>query len=198
MSMSKANNDKNQQEAATALQREIEETNRKLVKYCPELASEYGRYPIKRVRWLDLKEKGPKGEKLFLRKPKDKDGTANSKEEPPMIPDYVYGRGPFGDGYYSLLTKFAHPNLYSRHTHNMPNNCCLCFQSPEAKKSFDEWDDVKRILFSRVNAKQPDDQVAYYDGIASAQQTAQMWYNATQNEALAVNTVNTINFAAHG
>jgi hypothetical protein len=59
--------------------------NAKLVNFVPELASEYAKYPMKRDRWLDPKETGPKHEQLFIA------ASWNTDQKS----DYVYGRGPY-------------------------------------------------------------------------------------------------------
>jgi hypothetical protein len=63
-----------------------ENMNRKMKRFVPELESEYATYPLQRTRWLDLKEKGPKGEPMWIKGPQS--------EEIKM--DYVFGAGPYG------------------------------------------------------------------------------------------------------
>jgi len=154
-----------------------EETNRKLVKWCPELASEYGKYPLQYPRWLDPKEKDPQGRPCFIQGP-----DAGMKEH------YAYGPGKYGRGYYHLLTLPSYQALYAKLSHETPGGCCAC--SAAARKEYDEYDDVKRIVHARSKATVPNDAKAYDDAIADAQVTAQMWYNGTQNEQLAINTAN--------
>lgn len=128
-------------------------------------------------RWLDPKEKDPRGRPCFLQEP-----DAGSKEH------YVYGPGKYGRGYYHLLTLSSYKALYARLSHEAPGGCCTC--SAAARKEYDEYDDVKRIVHARSKATVPNDAKAYDDAIADAQATAQIWYNGTQNEALAINTAN--------
>jgi hypothetical protein len=147
-----------------------DQINALLVKFLPECASKYATYPMKRDRWYLPNEKGSKGEPLFLKQP-----DAGVKM------DYVFGRGPGGPGYYSLLTKTAYINLYSRHTSACPVTCCAC--SKAAREAYDEWDDVKRIIFARQLAKKPNDVTAATDAMSEATGKAQAWHNGLQNEA---------------
>src|SRR5687767_13290009 len=98
-----------------------DEINATMIKFLPELASTYAKYPMKRDRWYLINEKGLKGERLFYK-----------EENSGLKMDYVFGRGPGGPGYYSLLTKTAYINLYSRITSECPVGCCAC--SKEARK----------------------------------------------------------------
>ena len=148
-----------------------DEINQKMVKFVPELASPYAKYPMARDRWLEPTEKTPSGRECYLQEP-----NAGMKE------DYVLGRGPLGEGYYSLLCRIAYENLYSRLTHEVPVGCCNC--SKEARRRYDEWDDVKRIVFARSKASIPNDGKAAKDAVSHAKSTAQVWHNNLQNEQL--------------
>lgn len=158
--------------------------NAKMVRFCPELDSVYARYPMSHKQWLDLKEKSSSGEKAFIK------STTNQG----FKKNYVFGRGPFGEGYYHIMTKHAYVNLYHRLMSEAPmGGCCAC--SKEAKQTYDQWDDVKRIVHARSVASRPDDLVARRDQENDARDTAQMWHNGLQNEQLAVNIVNAVNIA---
>lgn len=159
---------------------QIDAMNAMMVKFIPELASEYARYPMQHDRWYDGKETGPKGERCWLKGP----NTC-------MKMDYIFGRGRYGEGYYSLLTKASYIHLYARMTNEPPGGCCAC--SAAARKELDEFDDVKRLIHARSVASVPDDQVARSDAIKQAQGVASMWYNGMENEALAINIVNSVN-----
>ena len=156
------------------------EINAIMVRYVPELASEYSKFPMHRERWPTANQRGDKGEKLYLQESNDG-----------LKMDYVYGCGPYGKGYYSLLTKAAYTNLYNRVIQEMPMGCCIFNQ--KARKTYDEWDDVKRILYSRSVATVPDDGVAFRDAMAESQQTAQSWSLGMQGELLTHNFVNGMN-----
>jgi hypothetical protein len=91
--------------------------------------------------------------------------------------------------YYHLLTKYSYSNLYARHVNVPPVGCCAC--SKESRQTYDEWDDVKRLLHARSVASIPNDEVARNDQLNGAKDTAQMWHNGLQNEQLAVNIVQT-------
>jgi len=155
----------------------VDDMNAKMVKFVPELASDYARYPLKRDRWLEPKEKGPKDEPCFI---------SSSVDAGPK-PDYVFGRGKYGHGYYSLLTQYSYQNLYARLTHEAPGGCCAC--SKAARQEYDAYDDVKRIVYNRSVASRPDDVVASKDALRKAQGVAQVWHNGLQNEQLAIGAV---------
>jgi hypothetical protein len=153
-------------------------TNAKMVRFVPELASEYAKYPMKHARWFDPKEKDPKGKPCFIQS----DTDVGPK------PDYVFGRGKFGHGYYHIMTLEAYQNLYARMTHEFPGGCCYCFISA-ARKEVDNYDDVKRIVYNRSVATKPDDGVAAQDAMNKAKDTAQAWHNGLQNEQLVVGAI---------
>ena len=127
-----------------------EETNRKLVKFCPELASEYAKYPMQHARWLDPKETDPQGKPCFIQGP-----DAGPK------PDYVFGPGKYGRGYYHLLTVFSYKILHARLSNEHPGGCCG--SSSKTRKELDEYDDVTRIVHARSVATVPNDQQAKED-----------------------------------
>ena len=154
--------------------RSAEEINAIMVKFLPECDSDYARYPMKHSRWLTLGEKDPSGKPAWMKKDFNQG----------VIKDYVYGRGPGGPAYYHILTKNAYINLYGRITHECPVACCAL--TKEARIAQDEWDSVRRIIHARHLSNVPDDQVAVKQQIQEAQGTAQMWYNAGQNEQLAI------------
>jgi len=74
------------------------ELNSSMVKFHPELSSDYAHYPMNHKRWLQPSEKGPNGEPCYV-----KGGDPSLRKK-----DYVYcKRGAFGPGYYSLMTKVS-------------------------------------------------------------------------------------------
>jgi hypothetical protein len=148
--------------------------NAKMAKFVPELASGYAKYPLNRDRWLNPDEKDPKGEPCFVK--------GGSREA--LKIDYVFGRGIYGEGYYSLLTKASYINLHARMSNEAPMGCCAC--SKAARKEIDECDDVKRIVYNRSVAKVPNDGTAAKDAIELARGTAQAWHNGLQNEQLVI------------
>jgi hypothetical protein len=130
-------------------ERSIEDTNRIMVKFLPELASEYAKFPMKGdKKWFTpgANQKGLKGEPCFIA----------STQNAGFKMDYVWGRGPCGLGYYSLLTKEAQVNLYSRINLEAPGFSC----SKGARKEYDEYDDVKRLMFARYKSPKADDDLA--------------------------------------
>ena len=126
------------------------EMNRLLVKFLPELDSDYARYPMHHKRWLGPSEKGPKGEPCFV-----KGGSPEIIKK-----DYAYCKnGSFGPGYYSLMTKIAYNNLYSKHSSQHPGTCgCAC--NAEDRKLIDEHDTVNRLLYGRHFSPRPCDAAA--------------------------------------
>ena len=157
-----------------------EETNRKMAKYCPELASEYAKYPMQRAKWLDPRELDPEGKPCYIQGP-----DAGPK------PNYVFGPGKCGRGYYHLLTRFSYQILYARLANAQPTACCAC--NAKARKEVDEYDDVARIVYNRSVASIPNDEQAYKDAISGARSTAQSWSTGLQIEQQAVMFVNNSN-----
>jgi hypothetical protein len=120
--------------------------NANMVKFVPEFASEYAAYPLNRGQWLNPDGNDPKGRPCFVK--------GGSKAE--LMMHYVFGCGPFGEGYYSLLTKNAYINLHARMTNEAPvMGGCAC--SKAARKEIDEYDDVRRLVYNRSVATVPND-----------------------------------------
>ena len=131
--------------------RSTAEINALMAKHVPELASCYATYPLKEEQWYGANHKGKKGEPCFLSAPTNEG----------LKIDYVWGgKGPLGPGYYSLLTKPAYVNLYSRVNSEGPGACCCGAPSAESRRTVAEWDDVKTIVYGRYVSPQPDDAVA--------------------------------------
>jgi len=125
------------------------ELNASMIKFLPELDSDYARYPMNHKRWYQPNEKGPKGEPCYIK-----------SEDVGIKKDYAYCKqGRFGPGYYSLMTKVAYVNLYSKHDSNQPGTCgCAC--NAEDRKLIDEHDDVRRLMYGRQLAPKPSDTAA--------------------------------------
>jgi hypothetical protein len=149
------------------------ETNAKMARVCPELASEYARFPLHNKAWMSPKAKGPKDIPLWVSAPKGS----------PMKMDHVHGAGPKGWGYYHLLTRDSYHILYARLTNEMP--ACCCAMNAAARKEMSDWDDVKTIVYNRSVASIPDDDQAMRDAISLAQGEAQVHYHMEQNFQLA-------------
>jgi hypothetical protein len=147
-----------------------------MAKHVPELASEYAKFPLRRDRWMKGNEKGPKGEKMYLKGSNDG-----------LKLDYVYGTGPYGRGYYSLLCRSSYVSLYARVLSEMPIGCCLL--GAAARKEYDEWDDVKRLLHARSVSTIPDDAVAFGDALAESRQFANDYGMFLATEAIATTTI---------
>jgi hypothetical protein len=152
------------------------EINAKMARICPELASEYARYPLHNKAWMRPNANGPKDVPLWISAPK---GSSSLKL------DYVHGAGPRGWGYYHLLTRDSYVSLYARITNEMPA-CGCCALNATARKEVSDWDDVKTIVYNRSIATIPDDDQAKRDAISLAQGEAQGHYHMEQNFQLAV------------
>jgi len=108
---------------------------------------------------------------------------------------YVWGSGPFGFGYYHLLTKAAHITLYQR-IHNRrvftgadTGVVCGCFGSPDPNAiptelpsiPADDLDDLRMLFHARSVASAPNDAKAQNDQMAESQTTAKAFYTYDQN-----------------
>mmetsp|Transcript_5228 Transcript_5228/g.14676 ORF Transcript_5228/g.14676 Transcript_5228/m.14676 type:complete len:224 (+) Transcript_5228:23-694(+) len=144
---------------------------RVLVKYCPELeGSSYATYPLTADKWMQPNEQF-QGQYLFQASPHN----VGPKR------DHVWGKGPFGIGYYHLLTKQPYTILYTKHMNTAPNTCCTGTSGRQAK---DEWDDVRIILFQRMNSTRRNEVVAHSDMMGNASTLAQYHYQFGQNVQL--------------
>jgi len=154
----------------------IKANNAKMVKFAPELASKYATWPLRRDRWYELNEVDEDGKPIFVAqatKGPDKD-------------DYVYcslAPKDYGAGYYHLLHPVSYVNLFKRLESEAPPAGCCCGNA-ETKKEYDEYDDVRTIVYNRSVASKPDDAQAAKDAIAKAQGVANKTYNVTQNMQL--------------
>jgi hypothetical protein len=123
------------------------EMNAKMLKFAPELMSEYARYPLHRTRWLQVSDASPKGEPCFV---------SSSNEGLKM--HYVFGPGPRGFGYYHLLTRASYAALYARMTQESPVPlCCTCFLSKEVRREYAEFEEVEKLIYTRSRSSRPDD-----------------------------------------
>jgi hypothetical protein len=129
-----------------------DEINKSMVKFLPELSSEYAKYPMHYKKWYDPTQKGPKGESCFI---KSSDNNISV-----IKMDYAYcKRGPLGPGYYSLMTKVSYVNLYTKLLSMSPLTCSIGCNSAD-RKAMDEYDDVKRVIYGRHFSPRPDDTAA--------------------------------------
>lgn len=154
----------------------LKETNAKMVKFVPELASKYAKWPLHRERWAQVGETDDDGKPIFV--PVAKQGT--------MKEDYVYcclAPKDTGAGYYHLLHPVSYVNLFKRLESEAPPTGCCC-GSAAVKNEYDEYDDVRTIVYNRSVASKPDDTQAAKDAIAKAQGVANKGYNVTQNMQL--------------
>ena len=156
-----------------------DEINAKMVKLCPELASQYAKYPLKRKQWLSPNAKVDDKTKAFI---------ASQSDTGPK-PDYVFGPGPLSMGYYHILTRNAYKILYVRLTKEQPPVACCCFASKDSHNAYDEWYEVKTICYNRSIASIPDDAQARDDAITIARGEALAHYHEQQNFQLVVMAV---------
>ena len=134
-----------------------DEVNSGFTKYFPELTAVYTLYPMQEDKWLNTGETVD-GEKVFVRSEKD---TGLKK-------NYVYcTRVPAGTGkgYYHVLTKTAHTNLYNRGG-NTPPIFCGCPVGSKAKKDFNDWNTARLTIYNRTRSSKPNDYEAAKQAIA--------------------------------
>ena len=170
--------------------------NKALIEFLPELDSEYAAYPMNHPRWYQPNETGPKGEPCFVPgvAAAANNGTPTGTAAAVIRKDYAYcSRGPNGAGYYSLLCHVSYMNLHEKLKSVTPQSAaCPCFNSKETRDALDRYDDCKRVIFMRQRCTvRPDDKLADDIVMGQAKATAQAVYNATQNEQLVVNAVQT-------
>lgn len=146
-------------------------------KVCPELTSEYAKYPMSRDAWLSPDGTGPNSAPAFIQQAQD----VGPK------PNYVYGPGPKNLGYYHILTRESYKILYARLRNEMPISCC-CFGT-STRDEVDAWDTTKTIVYNRSIASKPDDQLGAKEAIEISRGTANAVYNQTQNEQLVVHAI---------
>ena len=135
-----------------------EEINTMLIKFVPELKSSYATYPLNGDRcWYGPNDTGLQGEPCFIAfgsEPSQHQGGQRKL-------DYAFGNGSLGIGYYSLLTQDSYIILHGKVANMVPpNDCCYCcVYSSRARKEYDDWEDVKRILYNRKIAPKPHDAI---------------------------------------
>lgn len=171
------------------------EINASLIKFLPETDSQYARYPMKHDRWYEPTETGPHGEPCYVQVDTAAAGSASPSS---VKKDYVFCRKtPPGmqPGYFSLMTHVAYVNLYEKIDSVRPagggGGCCGIGGSPDERQALDEWDDVKRVIWARQLAAQPNDEIAGKAAMDVAKGKAKSAYTFTQNEALVVNAATT-------
>lgn len=131
------------------------EINAEMARVAPVLSSPYAHYPLHREKWLQPFSTTEDGTPAFI-------PTANFPLSlmtlvSPLRPDYVWGYGPLGKGYYHLLTKEAYRNLL-----NYLNMCeidipCVMRTWPCYRKKHLELEEAKEIIRRRCHAKKPQD-----------------------------------------
>lgn len=121
----------------------------------PELRSEYASYPMERAKWLSAGDKAPDGNRAFIASPKPEKGE--TKE---LKPDYVWGPGTYGFGYYHLLTKESYVILSAR-LQSEPSQGCSCFgSSTKDTPKQEDLNDVYLVMYYRSKSPVPNDRMA--------------------------------------
>lgn len=171
------------------------EVNEQMKRVAPELDSSYATYPLSiqsgQKLWVDpAKGKTSKGEPVFIK------GDGRPTATTQVKPDYVYGAGPLGFGWYHLLTRDSYNALYRRLQSTQPSMCCAF--SKAARRQVSDHEEVTKICYNRSVASVPDDLQAAKDAMDIARGTAKAVYNFTQNEQLVVNAVQTGAFIRNG
>mmetsp|Transcript_25100 Transcript_25100/g.37094 ORF Transcript_25100/g.37094 Transcript_25100/m.37094 type:complete len:160 (+) Transcript_25100:122-601(+) len=156
-----------------------EDMNTKMARIVPELKSVYAKYPMKRNLWLDPRAQANTGEPAFIPHP--------NNSTTPIKPDYVWGPGTLGFGYYHLLTRDSYLGLFRRLQNDAPAQCCAC--SAEASKIYNDHTDVKMIVYNRSVASRPDDVLAKKEAMDIARGVSQGFYHMDQNFQLVVMAV---------
>ena len=117
-------------------------------KYFPELASSpYTKYPMTEVTAWKAPGDMIQGEKAFI---------ASAKNQGPKQ-NYVYCTvGSAGKGYYHVLTKTSHVQLYNQ-SGNTPPVPCGCPIGKKAKKDYAEWNAARLTIYFRTRTARPHD-----------------------------------------
>ena len=166
------------------------EINASMARVARELESPYATYPLKRTHWLDANtpastsEDGNNIPNAFIQHPKDKNFPT-----PTLKPDYVWGAGRRGFGYYHLLTIDSYQILNKRVRNKGPPMNCCCLGNSNSEFSVNDYDVVAEILHNRSCSPVPDDMVAAKNAIDIARGVAQSEYNMSQNVQLFVMAV---------
>ena len=123
---------------------------------CPELKSEFARYPIKYSKWYGADDSYGK-QPMFVA----------SENDMGMKLDYVFcKRGPKGKGYYHFLTKISYVNLLTRISANPPPGLGWWSGGNASKgTSLDAWDTTKRVIYGRTRLSRPEDSLFGEQGI---------------------------------
>ena len=150
------------------------ETNDKMARTAPELASVYAKYPLRKEYWLDVNGKLDENTPAFIPYKKDPHGGT-----PPLKKDYVWGPGSRTWGYYHILTREAYVTINGRLSNIVMIDCC-CLGTPEQKFS----DEVIQIVYNRSIASKPDDFLAMKEALELARGISIMHYNQTQGNQL--------------
>ena len=138
------------------------EVNRELCRVAPVLASPHARYPLhKKNRWLQPFETTVDGKPAFI---PTKEFPHSLIELDTDLPDYVWGYGPLGKGYYHLLTREAYKNLFDYM--NIAEFGGLSFflkvmNTPCYRRKSRELHEIKAIIHNRCCSKTPEDVIPY-------------------------------------
>jgi hypothetical protein len=160
-----------------------EQLNKSMKTLLPETSGcTFADYPMTGTQWLTGEDKAPKGGYCFI-KTEDKMPT-----DVGFKTGYVWGTGPFGYGYYHLLTKAAHVTLYHRingkqvFTGASSGGGWGCFGSSVGDSNaiatalptvpVDDMDDLRLLFHARSVATKANDTQAQADQLSESQTTA--------------------------
>lgn len=173
-----------------------EQINKSMKTLLPETsACNFADYPMTYKKWLTGKDKAPGGKEYCFIRTEDKMPTDIGFKT-----GYVWGTGPFGYGYYHLLTKAAHGTLYRRINDKKVFTDasqgvgvgCGCFGSGAAQDVHampttlptipaGDLDDLRLLFHARSVSSAPNDAQAQVDQMSEASATAQAHLSYDQN-----------------
>lgn len=180
---------------STSLSNAAPQLNKSMKILLPETnGCTYADYPMTGNKWLTGKDKAPEGGYCFIKTDDQMPGATGFKT------GYVWGSGPFGFGYYHLLTKQAHITLYHRINNRKVftgaskggggcgGSICRCFfgsgssPDPDAIPTrlpdipADHMEELRRLFHARSVATAANDAQAQADLLAEATTLAQGHY----------------------
>mmetsp|Transcript_12363 Transcript_12363/g.23166 ORF Transcript_12363/g.23166 Transcript_12363/m.23166 type:complete len:172 (+) Transcript_12363:125-640(+) len=156
---------------------EYNRINDELSRVAPVLSSPFARYPLHRERWLKPFETLSDGRPAFIPTSNFPHSLMNLDTD---IPDYVWGYGSLGKGYFHLLTKEAYKNLldYMNMTElEVTNYMGSIF--PGYHKRQQEFEEVKNIVHRRYCLKKPDEVIQPCSKIVEIKECAMSGCNSS-------------------
>mmetsp|Transcript_2910 Transcript_2910/g.6740 ORF Transcript_2910/g.6740 Transcript_2910/m.6740 type:complete len:168 (-) Transcript_2910:192-695(-) len=129
----------------------------------PELRSPLAAYPMDRKKWLPPMAKTSDGKVGFIASPQPPKGETKQ-----LKPDYVWGPGTRGFGYYHVLTKEAYVALEARMAKELaPTVSCCSGKSKDEDRDMEDLRYVHRIVvYPRSKSPIPKDTYALEHSVA--------------------------------